>query len=111
MLKLRDRLAFQSRGVDANGDPLGTFEDRFSLFAGLDYQRGSEAAISNRLEGRQPVQITVRDTAQARQITPSWRAAVVGGQRDGETFNITAVAPARERGFLNLMGVSGMVTG
>ena len=111
MPKLRDRLLFQARGADENGDPGGGWEDRFSLFAELDYQRGSELAVSNRLEGRQPVAMTIRDSAQARTITAGFRAIVQGGQRPGETFNITAVAPARARGFLHLMGVSGVASG
>lgn len=111
MPKLRDRLRFQSRDVDANGDALGPFADRFSLFAEIDYQRGSETALSNRLESRQPVAILLRDATRARTITIGFRAVVDGGRRDGETFNITSAAPARERGFLHLMGVSGGATG
>lgn len=108
---LPDRLAFQRRGLDANSDPLGEWEDAFEVWAGLIYQRGSEAAVSSRLEGRQPVAILVRDTAQTRQITTAFRAVVTIGVRLGETFNITAIAPAKERGFLSLQGVSGGADG
>ena len=109
---LRQRVRFGARGVDANGDPGGgEFAPQFTVWAKVDYQRGSEVAVSNRLEGRQPAFIIIRDSSQARQITTGWRAVIDGGARDGEAFNITAVAPARERGFLSLMGASGVATG
>lgn len=108
---LRDRLMFQARGLDANGDPLGEFEDRLEAWAKLDYQRGSEAAVSNRLEGRQPVSIDIRDSSSARQITPGWCAVKRGGLRNGEVFNITAVAPGRVLGMLNVLAYSGKAPG
>jgi hypothetical protein len=110
--RLSDRLTFQSRDLDANNDPLGDFVDRFTKWADLDYQRGSESATGNRLQGQQPATIVVRDSAETRTITPGFCAVVVVPvSRAGETFNITAVAPAKDPGYLNLMAMSGVAPG
>lgn len=108
---LRDRVLFQARGNDENGDPLGEFENQFTVWAQLIYQRGSETAVSNRLEGRLPVAVLIRDSEQARSITEGWRGKVMFGPRKDHLFNITSVGPAQERGFLSLQGVFGGATG
>lgn len=107
------RVRFDSRAADANGDPLGAWTERFTVWAKVDYQRGSETAVSNRLEGRQPVTIMVRDSASARTITTGFRAVIVSGRGviAGQELNITAVAPAREPGFWHLMATAGTATG
>jgi head-tail adaptor len=111
---LNARLRFDARGLDANGDPLGDFETRFTVWAKVDYLRGSESAVSNRLQGSQPVMIAVRDSAQARTITGGFRAEVVSGRGVvvGQTFNLTTDAvPDRTPGFLNIMAVAGGAAG
>lgn len=112
---LRHRLTFQRRALDENEDRVGEFEDVFTVWASIDYQRGSELAVGNRLEGLQPATIVIRDTKATRAITTAFRAVrrVDPTIRDAEDeiFNITAVAEGRERGFLNLMGYSGGETG
>lgn len=111
-MTLRYRLKFERRGLDANGDPLGAWEAFCEVWADVEYQRGSEVAVTNRLIGRQPVSITIRETVLTRDITPAFRATIQGaGARAGEVFNITAVAPGREAGTLNLMGISGVADG
>lgn len=113
MPELDARLTFQSRQLDANGDPLGDWAAGFTVFAAVDWLRGSESAVSNRLQGLQPVTITVRDSAQARTITNGFRAVAVSGRqiRPGQEFNLTACAPAKEVGFLNIMGTAGGAVG
>jgi head-tail adaptor len=107
------RVRFDARGADANGDPLGDFVPGFTVGAKVDYLRGSESAVSNRLQGLQPVTITVRDSTQSRTITNAFRAVIVSGRgvRVGETLNITAVAPAQDLGFTNIMATSGGAAG
>lgn len=107
------RVRFDRRGADANGDRLGPFEDGFTVAAGVDYLRGSETAVTNRLQGLQPAAITIRDSNQARAITAGYRAVIIAGRgvRVGEVFNVTAVAPARKLGFLNVMATSGGAAG
>lgn len=105
---LKDRVRFDSRALDANGDPTGPWINGFTVWAKLDYLRGSEVAISQRLEKRQPVSVTVRDSAQARTISPAMRMVDV---RSGEAFNVTAAGPAKDAGFRNVLAVSGGAVG
>ncbi|HEY1071502.1 MAG TPA: head-tail adaptor protein [Brevundimonas sp.] len=101
-------MRFDSREEDANGDPLGVFKPGFTVWAKVDYLRGSEAAIQQRLEKRQPVSMTVRDSSQTRTITPAMRVVNV---RTGEIFNVTAASPGRDAGFRNILAVSGGAPG
>lgn len=107
------RVLFSSRALDLNGDPLGDFEPRFTVWAKVDYLRGTETAQSNRLQGLQPTTIIVRESAQSRQITNAWQAEIVAGRGVvvGQKLNLTAAAPDRTLGFLNIMATAGGATG
>ncbi|MNS00531.1 Phage head-tail joining protein [compost metagenome] len=105
---LKDRVRFDDRAPDANGDPVGDWRTGFVVWARLDFLRGSEVAIQQRLEKRQPISVTVRDSAQVRTINPAMRMVNV---RTGEIYNITAAAPARDAGFRNILAVSGGASG
>lgn len=113
MVDLNALVAFDRRGLDANGDAVNDFAEVFRCRAAVDYQRGSEAAISNRLERRQPATIIVRDNPTTRDVTAAWRARIIAGRRVivGDEFNIQSAAPARETGYLNLLGVAGGAPG
>lgn len=106
---LDQRITFQARGEDDNGDPLGPWEDRFTVWAQLVWLRGSEAALQQRLEGKQPVAVVVRASSQTRGITTAWRA--VNARNADQKFNITAVSPAKERGFVDVLATMGGATG
>lgn len=106
---LRDRLSFQKRAADANGDPLGAWTDQFTVSAQIVWLRGSEPVLQQRLEGKQPVAFVVRTSSQARQIDTSWRA--VNARNTDQVFNITAVSPNKDRGFLDILAVKGGATG
>lgn len=106
--ELKDRVRFDSRQPDANGDPLGPFAPGFTVWAKVDYLRGSETALAQRLEKRQPVSVTVRDSSQARTINPAMRMV---NTRTGEIFNVTAASPAKDPGFRNILAVSGGAPG
>lgn len=105
---LRDRVRFDARALDANGDPLGPFAPGFTVWAQIEYLRGSETALTHRLERRQPVSVTIRDSAQARTVHPAMRMVNV---RTGEEFNVTAASPARDAGYRNVLAVSGGAVG
>jgi head-tail adaptor len=111
--ELDARVRFDARGEDANGDPLGDFVEGFTVWAKVQYLRGTEAAVANRLAGLQPVMIDVRDSSQTRAITSAMRAVVVVGRgvRPGEVLNITAVAPGKDLGFINVLATSGGAAG
>lgn len=107
------RVRFDKRGLDANGDAMGDWGEHITVWAKVEYLRGSEAAQSHRIEGRQPVTIDIRDSATAREIGTGFRAVIVGGRHviAGQVLNITAAAPSRQRGFLNIMAVAGGASG
>jgi len=113
MVDLNAVVAFDRRGLDSNGDPVNEFAEAFRCRAAVDYQRGSETAISSRLEGRQPAAIIVRDNPTTREVTSAWRARIISGRRVnvGDEFNIQSAAPAREMGYRNLLGVAGGAPG
>lgn len=109
---LKYRLRFEKRALDANGDPLGAWQSAFVQWAEIDYKRGSESAMTNRLIGKQPVTIEIRDTCESRAVTDRFRAVVVSsGMRKGEVFNVRAVAPSRDPGFINIVAESGVADG
>ena len=54
----------------------GTVDDwvpQFSEWAGVKHLRGGESVMQARLASRNPVVITVRNSARARQITSEWQ--------------------------------------
>lgn len=80
-----------------------------TVAAQLIWLRGSETAQQSRIEGVQPVAIVIRDSAAAREISTAWR--VRNARELTQEFNITAVAPAKEPGFLDLLATLGGATG
>lgn len=107
------RVRFDSRAVDANGDHTGAWEEGFTVWAQVQYLRGSEQALSNRIEGRQPVMIDVRENAQTKTITNGMRGVIVSGRgvRVGQELNINAAAPGQELGFINVLATAGGAVG
>lgn len=106
---LRHMVDFEARREDENGDPLGPFELMFEAWAKLVWLRGSETAVQQRLEGRQPVAIVVRSNTMTRRITPAWRAVLTN---DGDqVLNITSVCPAKDRGFIEILATTGGASG
>ena len=106
---LDQRITFEARTEDANGDPLGPWAPQFTAWAQLVWLRGSEAALQQRLEGRQPVAIVVRSSSSTRAINTAWRA--VNARDPDQRFNITAVSPAKEQGFIDVLATMGGATG
>lgn len=99
--KMRERVTFQQRGLDANGDRLGDWEAGFDAAADMTWLRGTEAVMQARLQGRQPVVITVYEEDRTRAVTNAWRA--VDARDTTRVFDIKSVAPARRRGFLDIL--------
>lgn len=106
--KMRDRIRFDQRGLDANQVRLGPWEDGFTVWAETTWLRGGEGVVAQRLEGKQPVAFSIRDSAQARTITTGFRAVDSRTQR---IFDVTAASPSRKRGFIDVLAVSGGAAG
>ena len=98
---LKDRITFQRRALDVNGDRLGAWEDDFTVAAQITWLRGSQPVMEQRLQGVQPAVLTVRSETRTRALVTPWRA--VNARRIGQVFEIKSVAPARDAGFLDLL--------
>lgn len=85
----RERVTFQTMGPDDNGDPLGEWTDSFTRWARVKAMRGGEAVIQARLQGLQPVEITVLADGSTRAVTSAWRA-----MWNGVAYNLSAPTPA-----------------
>lgn len=74
--QLRERVAFDAPLDDPDGSggiETGWSERIAKIAAHFRYLRGGEVVQAARLEGRQPVVVTVRVNAWTRQITSDWR--------------------------------------
>lgn len=100
---LRDVLEFSQRALDSEGERTGEWGDSFRQAAMVQFLRGSEAVMEQRLQGNQPVVITVRDCQSARALTSAWRAVDV---RRGTVYDLKGAAPAKERGFVDITAVA-----
>jgi SPP1 family predicted phage head-tail adaptor len=80
-----DFAAFEERieQPDGFGNSVADWVPRFDERVSIRYLRGSESVIAARLEGRQPVIITVRSHEATRAVSPGWRVKV-----NGVTYNI-----------------------
>jgi SPP1 family predicted phage head-tail adaptor len=107
--KLRDRVTFQSRRdePDGFGNVVSTWAGDFSRWCNVRYLRGSETVIAARLEGRQPVIITVRKDPQTDLVEPGMRCMV-----NGRTYNIREYPrPSDDRMMYEFLAESGVADG
>jgi head-tail adaptor len=105
--ELKDRFRFDTRTVtdDQYGGSESTFAPVFTTAAKVQYLRGTEAVQSARLEGRQPVVVTIRNSAQGRAVNADYRAV---DARTGTTYNITAPpAITPDRQWIEILAISG----
>ncbi|TCR01069.1 head-tail adaptor protein [Neorhizobium sp. JUb45] len=74
--------------------------------ANFRYLRGGEAVLAARLDGRQPVVVTVRRSSKTRLIDTNWRMRDV---RTGIVYNIrSGPVPTDDRGYLEFTVESGV---
>lgn len=109
--ELRHRVAFEARPplADGYGNTQGPdFVVQFTVSAGIVARLGGETVMAARLDGRQPVTITVRRSADTLRIATDWRARDVA---TGEVYNIRSIAdPDDKRMQLDLLCEKGVVT-
>lgn len=104
---LRWRVAFERRVVvvDDYGNERGDFAEQFVVWANIKARLGGEAVVAARLEGKQPVTITVRQSPQTRTITEDWRARDV---RADKVYAIRSIAdPDGGRQWLEILTQTG----
>lgn len=88
----RERVTFQQRSVDDNGDRLGDWEAGFDRWARVLALRGGEPVMQARLQGQQPIQVTALATSRTRGVTEAWR--ILWNERP---YNIRSIAPGEDR--------------
>jgi len=107
--RLRRRLVFQSRAQvdDGMGNVEGDFGDQFSRWAEVKPSLGIETVNAARLQGQQPVDITVRQDNQTRTIASDWRAV---DETSGTVYAVTspAIDLQQDGAYLTVKAVSGV---
>lgn len=101
--QLRGRITFavRSTGVDEYGNGESAFVDQFTVAARVQFLRGGENVMAERLQGNQPVVITVRASSDTRQITTDWRAT---DAHDPElVYNVRSASPGERRDYIDLL--------
>lgn len=85
--------------TDDYGGVATSYAERHRCRAHFRYLRGGETVQARRLEGVQPVVVTIRQSALARTITTDWRMRDV---RRGDTYNIRSAIPSDDRAWIEL---------
>lgn len=89
---------------DGYGGAVQGWGEVFRARASLRFLRGGETVQAARLQGRQPVVVTIRASGAAAQITPGWRMR----DRAETVFNIRSVVRTDDRMFYELTAESGV---
>lgn len=109
--ELRHRIAFEKRAEidDGYGNQVsGAFVEQFTVSAKVEAKFGGETVTAARLTGQQPVNITVRQSADTRKITTDWRAHDV---RNDVYYNIRSITdPDDRRAWFEMLCQSGVAT-
>lgn len=100
--KLRDLVAFEESGEVATdgGITIGAWTERFQRRVSIESMRGNEVIDAQRLQGVNPLMITVRASADTRSITSAWRIRHV---LTGVYYNIRSVVPKPDREWIELV--------
>ena len=109
---LRERVQFQSRATVADDGfganvPGGPFEHRFTRWASYLPLRGGETVQASRLQGRQPMIVRVRQSAQTLEADASWR--LVDARDPSRVFAIVGppTDPDSKRAWLDFLVTEG----
>ncbi len=106
--RLRDRVVFDRREnvEDDYGNTQAEFVEQFDVAANIQARFGGEALTAARLQGQQPVTITIRQSTRTRLIKEDWRAR---NARSGEVYAIRSIVdPDGKRAWLEILAQTGM---
>lgn len=95
--ELDRRLRFEQRGLDANGERRAAWDASggVTVAGRVRFLRGSEAVVAQRLEGRQPATLLVRNSSAVAPIGNAWRAVDVLSGQIFEIVSPPALTPDR----------------
>jgi SPP1 family predicted phage head-tail adaptor len=104
---LYDRVTFDAPTVTADGygGNVSGWTEQFTTQAHIMFLRGGETVQAARLQGRQPVVVTIRNSTDARNVQPSWR---MRDARSGVVYNVRSIVQTENRQFLELTAESGV---
>lgn len=108
-MRLPDRISLDRRSneQDGFGNFIGEWAPAFSRWCAVRALRGTETVLAARLEGRQPVIVTVRSDPETDQIDPEMRATI-----NGRVYNVREHPRLTEdRLFLEFLAESGVSDG
>lgn len=103
----RERVTFQQRAADENGDRTGPWEEPgLSRRCRVLARTRGEVVLGQRLQGLQPVEVMVVRGSSTRQITTAWRLTWAGA-----AYNIRAVAPTENRAEIAILAEADQTNG
>lgn len=89
--------------------------EQVKAWAHFRYLRGTESVMASRLQGKQPIVVTIQNFAAGRSIKASWRmrdlhdGSFVSGEWVGPVFNIVQEPqPSQDRQWLELLVEGGV---
>lgn len=102
---LDERATFYSptATADGYGGRVDGWTSEFTRWARRQYLRGSESVQAARLQGRQPVLLTVRRDSGTETITTEWKVGIGASE-----YNIRTVEPHEDRRYIDLLCESGV---
>ena len=107
---LPERVAFdaRTRTPDGYGGTNSVWQEAFTAAAHFTYLRGGETVMQARLQGKQVVVVRVRNSEQARAVTPDARLRDV--RRDVEYNVRSGPVPSEDRAWVDFTCESGVAT-
>jgi len=119
--RYRERVILQERGApgtgsesggegggDGYGNSEGAWVERFRCAARILPLKGRDEITAQRLQGVQPVVITIRASAAAREVNSDWRAL---DARSGRSYAIRSVTETERRDAIELLCEAGLADG
>jgi head-tail adaptor len=109
----RDKVAFDQRApVDPTapaGAVQGDWVEQFQEQCNIKWMRGSEQVLAQRLQGINPIVISVRSSALTRQVDATWRARLV--RQGNKPLSIRSVIPDQRDFYLEILCEAGVSPG
>lgn len=100
---LKDRVTFQQRAADTNGDLTGAWTATTTVWAQIQPLRGGQTVMEQRLQGNQPVNIIVRASSATRPLNNTYRA--VDARDATRVFRITGADLSLDRAWVEVLAI------
>jgi SPP1 family predicted phage head-tail adaptor len=103
VIRLQEREEFD----DGAGNTYGEWVDRATVPARIRSLKGSETVLAGRLQGVQPIVVTIRNGGDAAVVNTEWRAV---NDRTGEPYNIRSIIRDERGAWIDLLVEAGVAT-